>query len=135
VSPPHSVSVFQYTHKAALHEIEQFAYQQQAAISVPDVDSMDNRASEQTLRIDQQMVLLAFDLLSSFIVGGIDAVAFLFRVLDALTVDDRSRGVNIPATLIPALHSEYMMHAAKGTIGGPEAQVMVGRAASWRALG
>ena len=55
-----------------------------AAVAILDVGGCDDGMQQQTLGIDQDMALLAFDLLARVIPVRIDVCAALFRALDAL---------------------------------------------------
>ncbi len=54
-------------------EAEQRRKQQHAAVAILDVGGMDDGAHQQALRIDQNVALLALDLLARVIAGRIDA--------------------------------------------------------------
>ena len=54
-------------------EAEQRAHQQHATIAVLDVAGMDDRLHQQALGVDQDMALLAFDLLARVVARRVDA--------------------------------------------------------------
>ena len=101
-------------------QAEQRAHQQHAAIAVLDVGGMHDGLHQQALRIDQDMALLAFDLLARVVARRVDASAPLFRALDALAVDDRGRRAGLTPGLLAALHVERVMDAIERA--GPQSQ-------------
>ncbi len=54
-------------------EAEQRAHQQHATIAVLDIGGVDDGLHQQTLGVDQDVPLLAFDLLARVVARGVDA--------------------------------------------------------------
>ena len=68
----------------------------------------------QILGIDQNLPLLAFDLLARVIPMRVDVCAALFRSLDALGIDDRHGRTGFPRDLLSAFGVERVAHALRG---------------------
>jgi hypothetical protein len=87
-------------------------------------DSVD----QQALRIEENVPLLALDLLSRVVTGGSIETPF-FSTFHALAVDHRCRGARVPGSRLAAVHVEFMMDAIERAIPAPQIEVIVQRRA------
>src|SRR5271157_577669 len=72
-----------------------------------------------TLGIDQDVPLLAFDLLASVIAMRIDVGAALFGAFDALGIDDRCGRTGLTRGSLAAFDAEGMVDAVQRSIPAP----------------
>src|ERR1035437_7292672 len=76
---------------------------------------MNDRMQQQTRGIDQNMPLVAFDLLTSVVAMRIDTAAF-FSAFHALAVDHAGGWAGLPSHLLPAFHVQSVMDLHQGSI-------------------
>ena len=89
----------------------------------------------QALGIDQDMPLLAFDLLASVIAMRIDVGAALFGAFNALGVDDRCGRTGLTRGSLAAFDVEGVVDAVQRSIPAPAIEVVVYCAARGQVLG
>src|SRR4051812_22923746 len=119
-------------------QAEQRAHQHHASVAVLDVGGMHDGAQQQTLRVDQDMALLAVDFLAGVVARRRSPTDRcgppLFRALDALTVDDRGGRAGLSLGQLPTLDVKRVMDAIQRAVGVPAAEVVVHRAAGRQVL-
>ena len=85
--------------------------------------------SASSLSVDEDMSLLAFDLLASHQSPPDRSDAPLFRALDALAVDNaRSKGLAMSVCLLAAQHIKRVMEPIERAVMLPAAKVKIHRA-------
>src|ERR1700693_286174 len=89
----------------------------------------------QTLCIDQDVPLLAFDLLARVVSVRIDVGTALFRALDALGIDYLRGRTGLPRGCLPECDVERMVDALQRSIPAPAIEVVILRAACRHILG
>ena len=110
-------------------ETEKRARQPSPSVAILDIGRGDDGVQRQPLCIDQDMPLLAFDLLARVISVWVDMSAALFRTLDALSVDDCSGRTGLPWGLLSAFDVERVMNSLQRAIPTPAVEVVIHRAA------
>src|SRR5271166_2062938 len=88
-----------------------------------------------TLGIDQDVPLLAFDLLASVIAMRIDVGAALFGAFDALGIDDRCGRTVLTRGSLAAFDAEGVVDAVQRSIPAPAIEIVVYCAARGQILG
>src|SRR6185437_7510802 len=83
---------------------------------------------QEALRIDEDMALLALDLLARIIARRIDAGPF-FRALDALAVDDRGGRACFAPRSLAAFAVKGVMDAVERAVPAPKVEIVVDRRA------
>ena len=85
---------------------EQGGQQHGAAVTILDIGGGHDGVQHETLSINQDMPLLALDLLAGVVAVRIYQSPRLFRALHALGVDDRRGRAGLARGLLAALHIE-----------------------------
>src|SRR5271169_5627719 len=93
-----------------------------------DVGGRHDGVQHETLAVDQDMPLLALDLLAGVVTVRIDRSPALLRALHALGINDRRGRTGLPRSLFAALHIERVMQSLQRTVVGPSDEVLVDRA-------
>src|ERR1700679_1522789 len=87
-----------------------------------------DRVQHEALGVDQDMPLLALDLLAGVVTVRIDPGPALLRALHTLGVDDRRSRAGLPCGLFATLHIERVMQPLQSPVMGPSDKVLVDRA-------
>ena len=104
---------------------EQGRQQQDAAIAILDIGGVNDGVQQQTQRIDENMALLALDLLARIIAMRIDAGPPFSALLTLwLSMMAGGRAGFAPA-LLAALHIKRVMDAIENALVGPEIEITV----------
>jgi hypothetical protein len=102
-------------------------HDQDPAVTVLKVRQMNDRMRQKTRRIDQNMPLFAFDLLTGGVAMGVDTAA-LFSAFHALAVDHAGGWARLPADLLSTLHIKGVMDPPQCAVVPPALQIIVQRA-------
>src|SRR5271166_5722492 len=98
-------------------EAELRGQQHSPAVAVLDIGCSDDLMQHLTLGIDQDVPLLAFDLLASVIAMRIDVGAALFGAFDALGIDDRCGRTGLTRGSLAAFDAEGIVLRAARSLG------------------
>ena len=96
---------------------------------------MNDGLHQQPLRVDENMTLLALDLLSRIEPVRIDRGPPFFRASHALAVDDGGGWAGLAFGLLTTLFVEHVMDAIQHAINAPIAEVSIDGAARRQILG
>ena len=100
-----------------------------AAVPILNVSGMNDGMNQQALCIDENMPLLALDLLSRIVARPINRKPPFFSAFDALTIDDGGGGTGLPSPRFSAFYIELMMDEIERAIPTPQVKIIVqGRA-------
>src|SRR5271163_3107855 len=102
--------------------------QERSLVAILNVGGRHDGVQHETLGVDQDMPLLALDLLAGVVTVRIDRSPALFRALHALGVDDGRGRAGLPPSLFATLHIERVMQPLQRAVVGPSDEVLVDRA-------
>jgi hypothetical protein len=80
---------------------------------------MNDGMNQQALRIDENVPLLALDLLSRVVARRINRSPPFFSAFDALAIDDGGGGTGFPANRFAAFYIKLMMYEIERAIPTP----------------
>ena len=112
-----------------MDKAEQGRHQQDATVAILNVGGMHDGVHQEALRINEDMPLLAFDLLACIISHAGRCNGPFFRRLDALTVKDRGGRAGLPTRLLAALHIERFVKAIERAVIAPQIEIIMERRA------
>jgi hypothetical protein len=104
---------------------EQGRHQQDAAGAILSVGAVHDGVDQETLRVDENVPLLAFDLFARVIAMRIDAGSPFFPRRDALVIDDRGGGAGLRLSPFTAFHIKRFVDARERAVVAPQIEILV----------